>query len=79
MGESLDLNDLQKRVEETLPDAAVRVTTDGYYYSFDVISPAFSGMRPVGRQQMVYKALASLIADGSLHAVNIQARSPEEI
>jgi acid stress-induced BolA-like protein IbaG/YrbA len=34
-------------------------------------------MRPVARQQRVYAPLANLIADGTLHAVNISALTPD--
>ena len=33
---------------------------------------------PVQRQQMVYSGINDLIADGSLHAVNIQTYTSEE-
>jgi acid stress-induced BolA-like protein IbaG/YrbA len=42
-----------------------------------VISADFVGMRPVARQQRVYAPLANLIADGTLHAVNISALTPD--
>jgi acid stress-induced BolA-like protein IbaG/YrbA len=41
-----------------------------------VISAEFEGLRPVARQQRVYAPLSGLIADGTLHAVNISAQTP---
>ena len=35
-------------------------------------------VRPVRRQQLVYAAVNELIRDGSVHAVNIKALTPDE-
>lgn len=74
----MDLNDLEKRVLNHIEGAEVTVETDGYYVTVNVVSELFEGMRPVKRQQTVYGAFNDLIADGSLHAVNINAKTPSE-
>lgn len=74
----LDISDLETRVRNTIEGADVSVDTDGYYYNFNVISDTFDGLNQVKRQQLVYAALNDLIADGSLHAVNIKTQTPEE-
>lgn len=71
-------DDLKQRVEAAIPGAQIEVTTDGYYYTVIAVSEAFEGKRAVQRQQMVYAGLNDLIADGSLHAVNIETHTPEE-
>lgn len=74
----MNLEELKKRVESGIEDAVVEVTTDGYSYHFRAVSPAFEGLRPVARQQLVYAGLNDLIADGSLHALTIEALTPDE-
>lgn len=74
----LDISDLEARVRSSIDGAEVVVDTDGYYYNFAVVSTSFEGLNQVKRQQMVYAALNDLIADGSLHAVNIKTRTPSE-
>ena len=74
----LDISDLESRVRAVIEGADVSVDTDGYYYNFSVVSNTFEGLNQVKRQQMVYAALNDLIADGSLHAVNIKTQTPEE-
>lgn len=74
----MTVEELKQRVEAEMPDAQVEVTTDGYYFNILAISESFEGKRPVQRQQMVYAGLKDLIADGSLHAVNIQTYTPSE-
>ena len=74
---SIDM--LEQRVRNELPQADIDVTTDGYSYNFRVVDDAFTGKRPVQRQQMVYASLTDLIADGSLHALTIVAMTPAEL
>lgn len=74
----MDLKDLEQRVLNHIEGAEVNVETDGYYVTVNVVSEQFEGMRAVKRQQTVYGAFNDLIADGSLHAVNINAKTPSE-
>ena len=74
----MDLKDIENRVQNHIEGCDVKVETDGYYVTVHVVSDVFEGMRPVKRQQTVYGAFSDLIADGSLHAVNINAKTPSE-
>ena len=64
-------------IQVAFPDAQVSVSLNGGHVDITVISADFAGMRPVARQQRVYAPLANLIADGTLHAVNISACTPD--
>ena len=68
--------DLVALLQESFPDAKIDVSLSGGHVDIAVTSAVFEGMRPVARQQRVYAPLASLIADGTLHAVNILAQTP---
>jgi acid stress-induced BolA-like protein IbaG/YrbA len=74
----VDSRTVEALVRETLEGADVSVEGAGSNYSVRVISGVFEGMRPVKRQQTVYAALNAAIADGSIHAVNIQTFTPDE-
>ena len=65
-------------VQAAIPGAEVDVSAEGNHLNLRVVSEAFAGQRPVRRQQMVYGALNSLIADGTVHAVNMQTLTPDE-
>lgn len=71
-----------KKIEALIKDhfdmADVKVEGDGYHYQLMVESPSFEGLNKVKRQQMVYKALHSVITSGDLHAVSIQTFAPGE-
>ena len=71
-------DELKQRIQAEMPNAEIEVTTDGYYFNVSAVCETFTGKRPVQRQQMVYAGLKELIADGSLHAVNIKTYTPEE-
>ena len=60
----------------SFPGAEISVSLDGSHVEITVVTPEFEGLRPVARQQRVYAPLAPLIADGTLHAVNITAQTP---
>ena len=64
-------------LQVAFPDAQVSVSLNGGHVDITVKSADFTGMRPVARQQRVYTPLANLIADGTLHAVNISALTPD--
>ena len=68
--------DLINLLEASFPDAKISVSLDGSHVDITVVAAEFEGLRPVARQQRVYAPLATLIADGTLHAVNITAQTP---
>ena len=68
--------DLINLLQSSFPDAAISVSLDGSRVEITVVAAEFEGLRPVARQQRVYAPLAALIADGTLHAVNITAQTP---
>jgi BolA family transcriptional regulator, general stress-responsive regulator len=47
------------------------------HFSVRIVSPAFEGLRPLARHRAVYAALGELM-DTDIHALAIDARSPEE-
>lgn len=48
------------------------------HYRLRIISPAFSGLRPLARHRRVYEALGGLMAS-DIHALTIEALAPEEL
>ena len=69
---------VQALLESHLENCEVRVQGEGSHYEILVIGELFAGLRPVARQQQIYAVLGELIADGSIHAVNIRTFTPEE-
>ncbi|MDG2460129.1 MAG: BolA/IbaG family iron-sulfur metabolism protein [Luminiphilus sp.] len=68
--------DLVALLRNAFPEARVAVSINGGHVDIAIESAEFEGLRPVARQQKVYAPLSGLIADGTLHAVNIKAHTP---
>ncbi|HEX7027536.1 MAG TPA: BolA/IbaG family iron-sulfur metabolism protein [Gammaproteobacteria bacterium] len=76
--EAISNEDIQNRLSTRFPGAWIEVNGDGYKYRVTVISKLFAGMSKVKRHQNIYAALNDAIASGALHALSIQALTPEE-
>ena len=74
----MDTETLATLLREGLADCDIQVETDGYHYTITAVGEPFRGLRPVQRQQKVYAVINHLIADGTVHAVNIRASAPGE-
>ena len=72
---------LSTLIQGELPDAQVQVedlTGGGDHYQATVISEAFAGKTLVQQHQMVYKAVNSVMANESLHALALKTFTPEK-
>jgi BolA protein len=47
------------------------------HFSVRIVAAAFTGLRPMARHQLVYRALADMM-DTDIHALSIVALSPDE-
>ncbi len=70
---------IQQRLQAKLDGCDIEVSIEGSHVNVQAIGDVFDGLRPVKRQQLVYAAINDWIADGSLHAVNITAKTPAEV
>lgn len=68
----MQAQEIQALLSDSLESCQVEVSGEGSHFDILVIGEVFAGLRPVQRQQLVYKALNTHIADGSIHAVNIK-------
>ncbi len=65
-------------LEASIEQAQVEVAIEGSHVHVTVISPAFEGLNPVKKQQLVYGALQEAIASGVIHAVHMKTHTPAE-
>lgn len=73
----MDTLDIQQLLEAGIPGAEVAVQGDGTHFAARIVSDAFAGLSPVKRHQLVYAALGDRM-QGAIHALSIQAYTPEE-
>ncbi len=70
--------EIQRLIEQGLPDARVEVISDdNTHFEAVVVSQAFAGKRSLQRHQMVYRTLGEAMGR-EIHALSLQARTPEE-
>ncbi len=70
--------EIERRIQEALPDSRVDVVLEGNRALIAVTSDAFQQLSRVRRHQAVYACIQGFIAEGSLHAVSIDAATAAE-
>jgi len=73
--------DLTTYVQRSLTDAQVSVTDRTGtmdHFNIQVVSDFFKGKNLLDRHRMIYQALNEPMKDGRIHAVEIQAKTPDE-
>ena len=62
-----------------LPGATVRVESDdNTHFASQIVAEQFAGLRPIARNQLVYKTLGALVGR-EIHALSIEALTPDEL
>ena len=74
----MDAKQIQQLILSRLPDAQVDVTGGEGKFEATVVDAAFAGLTPVQRHRKVYDSVRAHIEDGSLHALSIRPRAPDE-
>ena len=74
----MQANEIKELLMAQFEGAMIRVETDGSHCGILVVSDQFATLNRIKRQQKVYAVLNKLIADGSIHAVNIKALTHSE-
>jgi len=67
-------------IESKIPECDVKsVEVQGDHIGLVIVSPAFAGLTPVKKQQLVLSTLSEQFADRSIHAVDyIKSFTPEQ-
>ena len=69
---------ITERILAAMPGSEVSVVLEGNRASIRVTSERFENLSRVRRHQAVYACIQGFIADGSLHAVSIDAATAAE-
>ena len=68
----------QQALLQAFPESDVTIEGGGAKFIARVISDAFAGKNKVARHRAVYGVLQEYIASGEIHALNIEALTPDE-
>lgn len=74
----MEAAEITQLVEAGIDGAEVQVSGAGDRFDINVVSDAFEGLSAVRRQQAVYACINHLLADGSIHAVNLTTHTNEQ-
>jgi acid stress-induced BolA-like protein IbaG/YrbA len=66
--------ELQKRIESSIPGASATVTGDGHHFNAVVTAEAFDGLSRIAQHRLVYDVFGAEVGD-RIHALSIQTRS----
>jgi acid stress-induced BolA-like protein IbaG/YrbA len=74
----MNAQSVQQLIEAGLPGARVQVESDDdTHFAAIIVAPQFAGKRMIQRHQLVYATLGTLMGR-EIHALSIQAQTPEE-
>ncbi|HWH13794.1 MAG TPA: BolA/IbaG family iron-sulfur metabolism protein [Miltoncostaeaceae bacterium] len=75
-----DLDELKDMIEAALPGAEVDVVDQGGgdHLWASVVAPQFAGVPLLTQHRMVYAAVKPRLDDGSIHALALSTRAPED-
>ena len=74
----MQTDEIKTLLAQEFTECDITVSGEGNHYDVLIVGEVFAGLRPVKKQQMVYAVLGDLIADGTMHAVNIRTYTPAE-
>ncbi|MDO9424162.1 MAG: Grx4 family monothiol glutaredoxin [Methylobacter sp.] len=76
--DALSVSEVTQLVQQGIDDAEVIVEGEGCDLLITVISPQFSDLTMVKKQQLILATLKEPLATGKLHAVSVKAYTPDE-
>ncbi|EKE85366.1 BolA family protein [Idiomarina xiamenensis] len=74
----MEAKDIEALLQAELDLSEVHVKSEGSHAEIIAVGDIFEALSRVKKQQLIYKPLNQVIADGSLHAVSIKAFTPSE-
>ncbi len=76
--DALTVGEVVQLVQQGFDDAKVMVEGEGCDLLITVVSPQFSNLTMVKKQQLILATLKEPLASGKLHAVSVKAYTPDE-
>jgi acid stress-induced BolA-like protein IbaG/YrbA len=74
----MDPQQVADLIRQAIPDTQIDVRSDdNTHFSALLVGPAFEGLRPIARHQLVYRALGERVGR-EIHALSIEAYTPQE-
>jgi acid stress-induced BolA-like protein IbaG/YrbA len=71
------VDEIQRLLEQGLPDAKIEVIGDGHHFEAVIVSAAFVGKSKLQRHQLVYGVLGKRVGN-EIHALSLKTLAPDE-
>lgn len=71
--------DVIARIQSNLPDAQIEVSGQDCHLALTIVSPAFEGKALLARHRLIQGYFKQELADGSLHALSLTTKTPQEV
>lgn len=73
-------SEYQAMIEAALPGSTARVHDQGGgdHLFAEVVAPQFAGLSLIEQHKLVYAAVKQFLDDGSIHALGLKTRVPED-
>lgn len=75
---TLNLEIIQQSLVDGLEGCEIKLASEGNHLTVTAIGSIFEGKRALQRQRLVYAILNDYIAEGTVHAVNMNVFTPSE-
>lgn len=75
----MTMEEITARIRSLLPDAQVSRSGEDCHLTLTVVSSGFAGKGLLARHRLVQGAFREELASGSLHALSLVTRTPEEM
>lgn len=75
----MEEQEILRRITELYPDAIVEANGEGCSFEVFVVTPAFTGMSLLKRQQSVLALFNEELQSGKLHALAVKAKTTDEL
>ena len=75
-----DVTEYAAMIETALPGATATVLDQGGgdHLFAEVVAPQFDGLSRIEQHRLVYAAVKTYMADGTIHALALKTRTPED-
>ncbi len=75
-----DVSEYATMIEAALPGATATVVDQGGgdHLFAEVVAPQFAGLSRIEQHRLVYGAVQPFMADGTIHALALKTRTPED-
>jgi acid stress-induced BolA-like protein IbaG/YrbA len=75
----MNIEKIETQLKKMPSYESILVSGDGLHFQIKIVSQEFVGKNKLSRHRIVYNYLKEWLADGTLHAVELETLTPAEV